>query len=112
MEAASKHQAKKITSAQTCTVHEYVFKNKALDCALIKIRGRYPERGVALNEECSEIAFVKDGRGRVVINNIGFPLHKESVVLIEPKEKFYWEGKLTLIMSCAPAWRKEQYKII
>jgi len=30
--------------------------------------------------------------------------------LIEPGEKYYWEGKMTMFMPCVPAWYAEQHK--
>lgn len=36
-----------------------------------------------------------------------------DVVLIEPGEKFYWEGKdLNLFISCTPAFTIEQHQIV
>jgi hypothetical protein len=35
-----------------------------------------------------------------------------DLVLIEPGEKYFWEGNMDLFIPCSPAWYPEQHKLI
>jgi len=35
-----------------------------------------------------------------------------DLVLINPGEKFYWQGNMEIFMPCAPAWSPDQYKTV
>lgn len=50
------------------------------------------------------------GNGRVVVEEKEVRLHQGDLVLIEPGEKYFWEGKMELFMPCTPAWHPEQHK--
>lgn len=102
-----KHQ-----NSQKCTAFEYPLKDKDINVAFIEIKGRYPDNGFVTNEKVKELIFVVEGKGRININNDDYDLGKEDAALILPNEKYYFEGNLKLIVSCAPAWYPEQHKII
>jgi hypothetical protein len=34
------------------------------------------------------------------------------MILIEPEEKYYWDGNFTLFVPCTPAWYPEQHEEI
>lgn len=91
-------------------------KNKDINCAVVEIKGRYPENGWALNEKCAELVYVLKGKGLVVIKNdtleLGNNANVGDMFLIEHGEKYYWGGNLTLIVSSSPAWYPEQHKIM
>ncbi|EHL32109.1 cupin domain-containing protein, partial [Legionella drancourtii] len=65
-----------------------------------------------MNKKCKELVYVQNGTGKVVVNNIEYLLNVGDVVLIEAGEKFYWEGNLTLSISCNPAFNIEQHQIV
>jgi mannose-6-phosphate isomerase-like protein (cupin superfamily) len=97
-------------NSDECIAFEYPLNDKDINVAFVEINGRYPDSGKMFNEECKEIAFVVEGDGKVVVNDEEFVLEKGDLILIEPKEHFYWEGKLKVLLSCSPAWTLEQYK--
>ena len=37
-------------------------------------------------------------------------LNQGDLILIEPGEKYFWQGNLKLFISSTPAWSPEQYK--
>lgn len=85
---------------------------KKINIARIEITGRYPKRGSAVNKKVKELVYVESGKGLVSVNGVATPLNKGDVVFIEENELVWWEGKMTLIISCAPAWTKDQYEVL
>ncbi|MBI5347524.1 MAG: hypothetical protein HZB66_02860 [Candidatus Aenigmarchaeota archaeon] len=59
-----------------------------------------------------ELVFVVEGNGKITIGKVEHKLEKQGAVLIFPKQKYFFEGKLKLIVSCSPAWYPEQHKNI
>jgi mannose-6-phosphate isomerase-like protein (cupin superfamily) len=110
MQILHHHQTEIHDHGATCSVTEYPLGNPSLNVAIVKLSGRYPTSGHAVNTVCKEFALVIDGTGSVVINGILNRLTKGDLVLIEPNEQFYWDGHITLIVPCTPAWYPEQYK--
>ena len=37
---------------------------------------------------------------------------KGDAILIDKKEKYYWDAYCTVVMPCTPAWYPEQHKIL
>ena len=37
---------------------------------------------------------------------------KGDAILIDKKEKYYWDAHCTIIMPCTPAWYPEQHKLV
>lgn len=86
--------------------------NTPHDLAKIEITGRYPEKGWARNSESHEIVYVLNGRGSVVIRNEDETLLEPSdVIHIPPGKQFAWNGDMTILMTCSPAFNLEQYEI-
>lgn len=56
------------------------------------------------------IVFVSKGSGLIVVDDNSKELKKGDVILIQPNEKYYWNGILELIVSCTPTWSPEQMK--
>jgi mannose-6-phosphate isomerase-like protein (cupin superfamily) len=105
-------EAKRFESAESCVVFEYLTGSPAINVARAEIRGRYPLSGNACNKEVAELAYVTAGEGIVHVNGTSQTLQKGDVILLEKGEQVWWEGNLTLIISCAPAWKAEQYEIV
>jgi mannose-6-phosphate isomerase-like protein (cupin superfamily) len=110
MKIIHKNQTKIFKASDACTAIEYPLKDKDINGAVIEIKGRYPDKGRVMNLECKEMAYVIKGSGKVEVEKEIVPLGEGDLVLINPGEKFFWEGNLIMFMSCAPAWHSEQYK--
>jgi mannose-6-phosphate isomerase-like protein (cupin superfamily) len=95
-----------------CIAYEYPMKDKDINVAFIEIDGRYPDNGYVTNESVKEVVFVAKGKGKIVIENKKYDLKEGDVALIQPKEKYFFDGKLELVVSCNPAWYPEQHKSI
>ncbi|CDZ76138.1 Cupin domain protein [Legionella massiliensis] len=110
MKVAFKNQAKEKANSNSCSVIEYPLNDPMLDIAIAAISGRYPENGRAVNQECQELAYVKAGEGKIVINGEEIPLTVGDSIIIDAGEPYYWEGSLELILSCRPAWTAAQHQ--
>ena len=110
MKVIYKNQAKVHKNSDKCTAIEYPLGDKDINGVIIKLTGRYPDKGRVINEKCKELAYVIKGSGLVNIENKEIKLEEGDLVLIEPDEKDYWDGNLTLFMPCTPAWYPEQHK--
>lgn len=110
MKIIHKNQTKIFKNSEACMAIEYPMGDKDINGAVIELNGRYPDKGRAVNLKCKEMAYIIKGSGRLVVENKEEKLNKGDLVLIEPGEKFFWEGKLTMFMPCTPAWNHEQYK--
>ena len=56
-----------------------------------------------------QIVFVHEGSGKIVVDGKEYLLNAGDVILIDKNEKFYWDGKMTLHISCTPAFTPEQH---
>lgn len=93
-----------------CIAYEYPLEDKDINVAFVEIDGRYPDKGFVTNDAVKEIVFVVEGEGRIVIEDEGHELKEGDVVLILPKKKYFFDGKMKLVVPCSPAWYPEQHK--
>lgn len=104
-----KKQRKDVKTANNLC-HEYDFGGQNLDCSVIEIKGRYPERGLCRNTKVDELIFVKSGTGRLVFDNEVFDLKQDDAVLIHKNDWYFWSGETdaSLLVVCTPAWSEDQ----
>ncbi|MFA6131646.1 MAG: cupin domain-containing protein [Patescibacteria group bacterium] len=110
MKVVYKDQAEKFNNGKFCAALEYSMEDKDLNGAIIELTGRYPEKGRVVNLKCKELAYVIKGSGKVAVDDKETNLKEGDLILIQPGEKYFWDGNLTLFVPCAPAWNPEQYK--
>lgn len=110
MKIVKKSQTKKFKNSPVCIATEYPLHDKEINGAVIEIKGRYPDKGQVLNLKCKELAYVIKGQGKVVVEGKGVNLSQGDMILIYPREKYYWDGNFTLFISCTPAWYPGQHK--
>ena len=104
-----KSERKEFKNSPVCIAYEYGHNDKDINIAVIELSGRYPAKGRVMNEVSKEVAFVVKGNGKVGIDGKEFLLNEGDSVLIRPKQKFFWEGKMTLTMVCHPAFNPKQH---
>jgi mannose-6-phosphate isomerase-like protein (cupin superfamily) len=112
MKLVKKEETVRYEHGKTCVALEYPLNDPDINVAVIELDGRYPEKGFASNAISKELAFVVKGAGKMVVDGREIAVSEGDLTFIDPGEKFYWEGKMTLVMPCTPAWTPEQYKII
>jgi len=112
MKIIKKEETKEVRNSKGCVAIEYPSDDKDINGAVIKLSGREPDEGRVVNLECKELAYVIKGSGKVSIEGNEIELNEGDLVVIEPGERFYWEGEMEMFMPCAPAWHPGQYKKI
>ncbi len=112
MQISYKHQTTEIKNSNTCIVTKHAINDELIDFAIVNVTGRYPETQYAINRTFKEIVYIHAGNGKVTINGKEHLIGAGDLVLIEAGEKFAWEGKLDLFISCSPAFIIEQHHIV
>lgn len=110
MKLVKKEEAKIFKNSVACTAIEYPLGDAAVNGAVIELSGRYPDKGRVANGLCKELFYVIKGSGRVSVEGVNFEVREGDMGLINPGERFFWEGNMALVMPCVPAWNREQYK--
>ncbi len=82
MKISFKNQAVERKNSDVCTVTDYSIHDEVIDFALVKVTGRYPNQGHAINQKCKEIVYLHEGSGKVVINEKGYLINAGDLVLI------------------------------
>lgn len=101
----------KYKNADSCIAFEYETGEGAINMARVEINGRYPIEGSAVNKAVEELIYIENGKGEVHVNDNSILLEAGDVVSIHKNEAVWWEGKMKLIIACAPAWTKDQYEL-
>jgi len=112
MKIIYKDQTEKFKNSENCLAIEYPSGDKDIDGAIIELTGRYPNKGRVVNLKCKELAYVIKGSGKIVVEGKEINLKEGDLILLEPDEKYFWEGSLTIFASCTPAWSLDQHKEI
>lgn len=112
MKITRETEAIKFENSSICKGIEYPFGDKDINFAIAIINGRYPQKGYCTNEECKELVYVLEGKGKLNKIDEIIEFKKGDTILIDKKEIYYWDGKFKIAMPCTPAWYPEQHKII
>jgi alkylated DNA repair dioxygenase AlkB len=110
MKIVRKNQTREFKNNDQCIALEYSMGDKDINGAVGIINGRYPDKGRVVNTVCKELVYVLSGTGRVVIEGKEINFKEGDLILIEPNEKYFWEGSFKIFMPCAPAWYPEQHR--
>ncbi|OHA01420.1 MAG: hypothetical protein A3H71_00515 [Candidatus Sungbacteria bacterium RIFCSPLOWO2_02_FULL_48_13b] len=110
MKVVHKDQTERFKNSENCIAIEYPLGDKDINGAIVELTGRYPNTGRVVNLKCKELAYVIQGSGRIVVENEEINLKEGDLILIEPGEKYFWDGNLTIFTPCTPAWYPEQHK--
>jgi len=112
MKIIRKNETKSFKNSDKCIALEYPLGDKDINGAIIKLNGRYPDKGKTVNTKCKEMAYIIKGEGKIVVNNKEVKLKEGDLILIDPMEEYYWEGNMEMFVPCTPAWTPEQHKIL
>ena len=96
----------------TNKTYEYNIEDEDINYCVVDIDGRFPKEKWAVNHKCKEMAHILSGSGVLVVGNKEYQLKKNDVVLVNMNEKYYWQGKMRLGVSCTPAWYPEQHEVV
>jgi mannose-6-phosphate isomerase-like protein (cupin superfamily) len=110
MRIIHKEQTREFKNSENCVATEYLLEDKEIDTSIVKLKGRYPNKGRVVNLICKELIYISEGSGKIEVENEEINIKEGDLILIEHGEKYFWDGNLTLIISCTPAWYPEQHK--
>lgn len=110
MKIIKKDQTREFKNSDVCIAIEYPMDDKDINGAVIELDGRYPDTGRVVNEKCKELVYVIEGAGTLTVEGEEIQLAEGDLAMIEPNEKYFFEGKLKLFTPCTPAWYPEQHK--
>jgi mannose-6-phosphate isomerase-like protein (cupin superfamily) len=110
MKLSKKSDAQVFENSAVCKAYEYPLGDNAINAAVIELGGRYPDEGYAVNTVCKEMVYVIRGSGRLTTDNEQVELAEGDMALIQPNEKYYFEGNLMMLLPCTPAWYPEQHR--
>src|ERR1700690_1151855 len=97
------------SNGDDCTIYDYPTGASEMSGVVAVISGRYPSIRRVHNNICMMVAFVLAGsQGKVVVEAVEYPLEPGDLVMIDPRERYYWEGELRLFIASTPAWTPDQ----
>ena len=113
MKIVKKNQTIEFKNSETCVATEYPINDKDINIAVVKIiNDRYPQKGWAVNEVCKEMVYIISGKVVLTTESKTSELKTGDVVLLDPGEKYFWEGNCEMVVPCSPAWYPEQHKLL
>ncbi len=112
MKIIHKKDARVFKDGEVFTAYEYDTHNPDINIARIEIKGRYPVQGSMRNTKVKEMVYVERGKGQVNINGNETEVALGDVISFENGEQIFWNGNLTLVIACTPAWTKEQHEYL
>jgi len=110
MEITKKDQSQ-IFHNGNITAHEYPTQNKNISGGYVEINGRYPKEGWICNQDCTELVFVIKGSTTLTNEEKSIILNEMDQAIIDPKEKYFFDGNCIVFVPSTPPWTPEQTKI-
>ena len=90
------------------TAHEYPSQNKNISGGYVEIKGRHPSEGYICNKSCTELVFIIEGSATLTTEKESNILSKGDQVIINPGERYYWDGDCVAFVPATPPWTPEQ----
>lgn len=112
MKLIQKNQAKVLNKNSHCEVTDYALGDPAIDIAHIIISGRYPDQGRVTNTKSKEVVYIQEGSGIIVVEGQTYELKAGDGLFVDAGEKYYWEGHMTILAACHPAFTIEQHIMV
>lgn len=111
MKVCKKSQTSTHHNNEHCSIVEYPIDMPAINMALATINGRYPSAGYAINHKVQEVVYIQQGNGSISVNGQITDFASGDVILVEPGDKFFWDGNFKMTIACSPAFTPEQHEI-
>ena len=90
------------------TAHEYPSQNPNISGGYVEIKGRHPVEGWICNNSCTELVFIIKGSATLFTDKESIFLNEMDQVIIDPKERYYWDGDCVAFVPATPPWTPEQ----
>lgn len=112
MQIVKQKKTRRVDASPTTSVEEYVMPEKTISGATTIVYGRYPETGFAINTISHELVLVLSGNGYIGTQRKKRAIELGDCILLQPNEKYYWDGHMALFIVSAPRWQRKQHKIV
>lgn len=112
MEIVKESERRTLRPTPSLEVHEYDMHDPSLGGGIAVLKGRYPENGFVFNEETKELAYILEGNGALITPDKETLVSKGDMILLYEKERYAWNGHMTLFLSNSPRFNPEQHKTI
>lgn len=111
MRVITKSETQSHQNSDSCLVVGYPLEEPDFSGVVIKLTGRYPEKGWGMNKTCKLFAYILSGTGMIHVEGEDRKLSPGDLVFIPPGQKYYWDGTMEMFMPSTPAWSPEQYEV-
>ena len=97
---------------ETAIIKNYPFPTKLSSITNIQVKGRHPADKTKqhIEHELTLICYVIKGTGTFVVESKKFDVVAGDAIFIQPNQKYYIEGNLEYLVSCSPAYFREQHE--
>lgn len=112
MKQIKQSETYKYKNSDNCVADIFDLNDNDIDFSTSTIRGRYPESGYCVNEECKELIYCLSGKGTLFSKMQKVNFKKGDVILLDKKEPYYFKAHCRVAMICSPAWTPEQHKML
>lgn len=112
MQIVKQKKAKRVDLSKTTLVEEYIMREPAINGATAIITGRYPEKGYVVNSLSHELVLVLSGNGYIGTKRKKYSIELGDCILLQPKEKYFWNGHMALFTVCTPKWKSRQHHVV
>ena len=109
MHIVKQKKTRRVDASPTTSVEEYIMQETSISGATAIVYGRYPEKGYAINTTCHELALVLSGNGYIGTTRTKTAIELGDCILLQPKEKYYWDGHMAIFIVCTPKWKPRQH---
>ena len=110
MKIIHSNKADRFKNSKSCFGKNYFLADKDIDGSVIEVGGRYPDKGRVVNLKCKELVYILSGSGKIVVEGKQTSFKKGDMLLIYPKEKYYWQADSVILAFCTPAFDPKQHQ--
>lgn len=112
MKIVKKSQSQEFKNGSNCAVYEYPMGDNAINGAVVKLKGRYPDKGSSVNTVCKLMAYIVDGGGAIFVDGKKQKSRKATWSLSNRTKNITGKAKWNCLCPALRPGPLEQYKVI
>lgn len=99
---------------ESAVIRNYPFSTNELSITNIEVKGRHPSDVTKqhIEHKLTLLCYVISGTGKFIVGGEEFEVTSGDAIFIKPDQKYYIEGNLKYLVSCTPAYYREQHEQI
>jgi len=97
---------------ETAVISNYPFPTKEISITHIQVKGRHPSDVTKqhIEHKLTLICYVISGSGKFIVEELEIEVSPGDAIFIKSDQKYYIEGDLEYLVSCSPAYYREQHE--